>query len=400
MAAGRRFEPPDGDLLPNAETALEAAASGEPGTGVAATPAPTSEPGLPAPRRRGRPPGSKNRPKPAPDALAADALPAVLGVPDLPAADAPPVTGTAIRRRSTASARRDASRPPVARGDRLTIEQIVACDSPREPRLSPDGRRVAYTAEAGGARQVCILDLRSGATRQLTASEKAVCGPAMGARRRPPRVRPGRCDLADRGRRQPAHGRGRSSRGKPRAALGARRPADRVHLAPAWMEPGVAAGCAAAAPGPAAASSRRPGAARDHARRRGRRGPRLVARRGADRADRPAPHRPPHEPGDRPRACVGPGARRRRRWALGDRRTLAARRQRPAAPQRRGRLVPGRARHGRRHEPHRPHRRGRGARRPGRRVRDRPDPVTRRDALRPRDRPRRAPAAPRGPDDG
>jgi dipeptidyl aminopeptidase/acylaminoacyl peptidase len=63
------------------------------------------------------------------------------------------------------------------RGDRLTIEQIVACDSPREPRLSPDGRRVAYTAEAGGARQVFILDVRSGATRQLTASEKAVSDP-------------------------------------------------------------------------------------------------------------------------------------------------------------------------------------------------------------------------------
>ena len=36
---------------------------------------------------------------------------------------------------------------------------------------------MAYTAEAGGARQVFILDLRSGATRQLTASEKAVSDP-------------------------------------------------------------------------------------------------------------------------------------------------------------------------------------------------------------------------------
>ena len=66
---------------------------------------------------------------------------------------------------------------PAPRRDRLTIEQIVASDSPREPRLSPDGRRVAYTAEAGGARQVFILDLRNGATRQLTASEKAVSDP-------------------------------------------------------------------------------------------------------------------------------------------------------------------------------------------------------------------------------
>jgi len=60
---------------------------------------------------------------------------------------------------------------------RITIEQIVAVDSPREPRLSPDGRRVAYTAEAGGARQAFILDLRSNATRQLTAAEKAVSDP-------------------------------------------------------------------------------------------------------------------------------------------------------------------------------------------------------------------------------
>ena len=177
MAAGRRFEPPDGDLLPNAETALEAAAPGEPGTGAAAPSEPASDHGLPAPRRRGRPPGSKNRPKPEPGVLAPDAPRAVPGLPDLPAADAPPVTRAGIRRRSTAAGRHDAGRPPVARGDRLTIEQIVACDSPREPRLSPDGRRVAYTAEAGGARQVCILDLRNGVTRQLTASEKDVSDP-------------------------------------------------------------------------------------------------------------------------------------------------------------------------------------------------------------------------------
>ena len=50
----------------------------------------------------------------------------------------------------------------------------MAVDSPREPRLSPDGRRVAYTAEAGGARQVFVLDLRSGPARQVTASEHAV----------------------------------------------------------------------------------------------------------------------------------------------------------------------------------------------------------------------------------
>ena len=67
--------------------------------------------------------------------------------------------------------------PATTRRERLTIEQIVAVDSPREPRLSPDGRRVAYTAEAAGARQVFVLDLRSGPTRQVTASEHAVSDP-------------------------------------------------------------------------------------------------------------------------------------------------------------------------------------------------------------------------------
>jgi len=43
--------------------------------------------------------------------------------------------------------------------------------------FSPDGRRVAYTAEAAGTRQAFILDLRSGLARQVTASEQAVSDP-------------------------------------------------------------------------------------------------------------------------------------------------------------------------------------------------------------------------------
>jgi dipeptidyl aminopeptidase/acylaminoacyl peptidase len=82
--------------------------------------------------------------------------------------------------RPHAAARRAA--PPASRGrrqsrGRLTVEQIVAVESPREPRLSPDGRRVACTAEAAGARQVFVLDLRSGQIRQVTASEHAVSDP-------------------------------------------------------------------------------------------------------------------------------------------------------------------------------------------------------------------------------
>jgi dipeptidyl aminopeptidase/acylaminoacyl peptidase len=61
----------------------------------------------------------------------------------------------------------------------LTIESIVAVDSPREFRVHPRDRTVAYTAEAGGARQLFTLSLRpSGATPvQITASEKAVSDP-------------------------------------------------------------------------------------------------------------------------------------------------------------------------------------------------------------------------------
>ncbi|HSW43178.1 MAG TPA: S9 family peptidase, partial [Patescibacteria group bacterium] len=38
-------------------------------------------------------------------------------------------------------------------------------------------RRVAYTAEVGGARQILVLDLRSGSVRQVTASEHSVSDP-------------------------------------------------------------------------------------------------------------------------------------------------------------------------------------------------------------------------------
>ena len=172
MPIGRRFQLTDDDLLPNAQTALEAApgdSSGtlpsvdafEPALPSLALDVPAATPADAPPRRRGRPSGSKNRPKPAPDA---------------PAAVVPPAAAATTRRRSSTTRHRG-TEPVVPRGDRLTIEQIVACDSPREPRLSPDGRRVAYTAEACGARQVFILDLRSGTTRQLTASEKAVSDP-------------------------------------------------------------------------------------------------------------------------------------------------------------------------------------------------------------------------------
>jgi dipeptidyl aminopeptidase/acylaminoacyl peptidase len=62
-------------------------------------------------------------------------------------------------------------------GGGLSIETIVAIDSPREFRLNPRDRLVAYTAEAAGARQLFTLSLRGGFPTQLTASEKPISDP-------------------------------------------------------------------------------------------------------------------------------------------------------------------------------------------------------------------------------
>jgi dipeptidyl aminopeptidase/acylaminoacyl peptidase len=68
-------------------------------------------------------------------------------------------------------------RPRRPSRDGLTIEQAAAVESPREFRLSPDGRRVAFTAEGPGARQVYVMALRGGYPEQLTATEKAASDP-------------------------------------------------------------------------------------------------------------------------------------------------------------------------------------------------------------------------------
>src|SRR5690242_8927218 len=59
----------------------------------------------------------------------------------------------------------------------LTIERIVAVESPREFRLHPRDRLVACTQELSGARQIVVLSLRGGAPRTITASEKDVSDP-------------------------------------------------------------------------------------------------------------------------------------------------------------------------------------------------------------------------------
>ena len=66
---------------------------------------------------------------------------------------------------------------PTTPSPNLTVEAIVAIETPREFRLHPRDRVVAYTAEAAGARQVFTLTLRGGYPVQLTASEKAVSDP-------------------------------------------------------------------------------------------------------------------------------------------------------------------------------------------------------------------------------
>ena len=67
--------------------------------------------------------------------------------------------------------------PPTGPSSNLSVETIVAVDAPREFRLHPRDRQVAYTAEAAGARQLFTLSLRGGYPTQLTASEKPVSDP-------------------------------------------------------------------------------------------------------------------------------------------------------------------------------------------------------------------------------
>ncbi|HMA48067.1 MAG TPA: LpqB family beta-propeller domain-containing protein, partial [Frankiaceae bacterium] len=66
---------------------------------------------------------------------------------------------------------------PNATASALPVEALVAIDAPREFRLHPRDRLVAYTAEAAGARQLFTLSLRGGYPTQLTASEKPISDP-------------------------------------------------------------------------------------------------------------------------------------------------------------------------------------------------------------------------------
>jgi dipeptidyl aminopeptidase/acylaminoacyl peptidase len=148
----------------------------------------------PAPRRRGRPPKRRSQtaeptaadPRPSeagPGSEDGDALlpggPVATDRPeatgdaavDTSAAPAPPAAPARRRRDSAPSAR------PSSRRDALTIEAIVAIEPPREFRLHPRERIVAFTSEAAGARQLFTMSLRAGVPVQVTASEKPVSDP-------------------------------------------------------------------------------------------------------------------------------------------------------------------------------------------------------------------------------
>ena len=79
--------------------------------------------------------------------------------------------------RADGPAGRATSAPLGAATGGLTIERLVAVDSPREIRVHPKDRVIAYTQEASGARQVFVAPLRGGSPIAITASEKDVGDP-------------------------------------------------------------------------------------------------------------------------------------------------------------------------------------------------------------------------------
>jgi dipeptidyl aminopeptidase/acylaminoacyl peptidase len=71
----------------------------------------------------------------------------------------------------------DNGKPRRISRDGLTVEQAAAIEPAREFRLSPDGRRIAFTADVAGARQIFLMPVRGGFPEQLTATEKAASDP-------------------------------------------------------------------------------------------------------------------------------------------------------------------------------------------------------------------------------
>jgi dipeptidyl aminopeptidase/acylaminoacyl peptidase len=74
------------------------------------------------------------------------------------------------------ASRAGAGRTPASTGG-LTIERLVAVDPPREVRIHPRDRVIAYTEAYAGARQLVVASLRGGAPNVITASEKDISDP-------------------------------------------------------------------------------------------------------------------------------------------------------------------------------------------------------------------------------
>ena len=213
--------------------------------------------------------------------------------------------------------------PPAAGGaaDGLTIERILAVDPGREYRVDPRERFVAFTREAGGARQLFLMPLRGGPTVQLSASEKPVSDPQWSPDgRRLAFVRDGAIWVVEAdGSRQVRVTEHPAGNSKPRWSPDGRRLAFTVP--PPGLVAGLADRRADPAPGPAGQQSEGARAGRRHAGGRRHRRVRLGARR------QPA--------GDRLPARIG----RLAHDGLGPRRSPPAPRRgsRPAAPRSAGR---------------------------------------------------------------
>src|SRR4051794_3849660 len=67
--------------------------------------------------------------------------------------------------------------PVAAATGGLSIERLVAVESPREVRVHPRDRVLAFTTDHAGARQIALLPLRGGTPTTITASEKDVSDP-------------------------------------------------------------------------------------------------------------------------------------------------------------------------------------------------------------------------------
>jgi dipeptidyl aminopeptidase/acylaminoacyl peptidase len=67
--------------------------------------------------------------------------------------------------------------PLAAATGGLTIERLVTVDPPREVRVHPRDRTIAWTAAVSGARQIVVGSLRGGTPTPITASEKDISDP-------------------------------------------------------------------------------------------------------------------------------------------------------------------------------------------------------------------------------